>query len=216
MVGLCADRSAALEIAGRLTSGGFSALVLGRGDIETDERRFFVRRFRLGEEGLDAEDRKKQALTVSFSRIGLLLLVSRITTQISTETEKKRSFSLTRAVVSGGLVMTSEKKTVREVQKDSSERVLYLYSHGVKTVVFGESDLVYAETGLPLQLSAAANFTSLITELRKRSAGARFDDRLLSRAGQVRVLGPTLTPGEHIDIAVTLLARMFGQKLSEL
>jgi hypothetical protein len=40
-----------------------------------------------------------------------------------------------------------------------------------------------------------------------RCPAAVYDDRLLNRAGQTRLLGPLLTPEANLDLAVEILAR---------
>lgn len=43
--------------------------------------------------------------------------------------------------------------------------------------------------------------------VRRLAAQARYDDRLLQRAGQARMLGPALNPESHLDLACEILAR---------
>ena len=71
-----------------------------------------------------------------------------------------------------------------------------------------ESALTYESFGPRRQPTRAANFAALLAELRRRCTAAVFDERLLTRAGQARVLGPALPPDEHLDVAVTLLERV--------
>lgn len=68
--------------------------------------------------------------------------------------------------------------------------------------------LTYESFGPRRQPSRAANFAVLVAELRRRCPAAVYDERLLTRAGQARVLGPALSPGEHRDVAITLLVRV--------
>jgi hypothetical protein len=62
--------------------------------------------------------------------------------------------------------------------------------------------------GAALQQTRQANFSYLLEELRRHRADARYDDRLLTRAGQVQLLGPSLSPEQYLDIATSLLAKL--------
>jgi hypothetical protein len=47
----------------------------------------------------------------------------------------------------------------------------------------------------------------LISELRRLSPRASYDDRLLKRVGLARLLGPALDPETNLDLAAEILAR---------
>ena len=57
-----------------------------------------------------------------------------------------------------------------------------------------------------MKLTRELNFAYLISELRRFCPGAKYDDRLLNRVGQVRLLGPTLNPETNLDLAIDILA----------
>jgi hypothetical protein len=57
--------------------------------------------------------------------------------------------------------------------------------------------------------SGEMNFNYLVAELRQRCPSAFYDDRLLRRAEQVKLLGPLLNPDNHLDLAVEILAKGF-------
>ncbi len=57
-----------------------------------------------------------------------------------------------------------------------------------------------------MQQSRALNLQLLLTELRRLAPQARYDDRLMRRAAQAQLLGPGLSPEEHLGIASGLLA----------
>ncbi|HVT14839.1 MAG TPA: hypothetical protein VHQ90_01495 [Thermoanaerobaculia bacterium] len=46
-----------------------------------------------------------------------------------------------------------------------------------------------------------------MAELRRRCAQAVYDARLAKRGGQAQLLGPTLAPQRHLDVAISVLAR---------
>ena len=51
------------------------------------------------------------------------------------------------------------------------------------------------------------NFADFVSRLRECCPGAQYDERLLTRAGQAALLGPTLNPEEHLSVATALLAK---------
>jgi hypothetical protein len=67
--------------------------------------------------------------------------------------------------------------------------------------------MTYDGLGAAMKLSRELNFTYLISELRRLSPGAAYDDRLLKRVGQTRLLGPALNPETNLDLAAEILAR---------
>jgi hypothetical protein len=207
----CRDREAADKIAERLASGGFDAIVLDQDEIETESAQFIVRKFRLDDEALDVESVNGQHLTVDYRSIDLLLRGTGIVGKTETETSKERKFSLGRAVLSGGLVMSRTKKVTREIKTEEREGFFNLYSGSLPILVFRESALVYDSPGFALKPSRTANFAHLLSELRQRQPGAAFDDRLLRRAEQAALLGPLLSPEEFLSVATSLLAKVLRQ-----
>ncbi|HMK48899.1 MAG TPA: hypothetical protein VK435_02510, partial [Thermodesulfovibrionales bacterium] len=88
------------------------------------------------------------------------------------------------------------------------EEFLHLYySESATPLVFIESSLQYDSLGSSIQPSRNANFAFLLSELRRRCAKAVYDDRLVNKAGQSRLLGPRFDPERHLDLAITLLSR---------
>lgn len=81
---------------------------------------------------------------------------------------------------------------------------------GVPTLVFAESSLRHASMDAGLQPTRSANFARTVQQLRQVCTRATYEDRLLSRAQQIRMLGMTLHPETHLDVAIALLARARG------
>jgi hypothetical protein len=74
-------------------------------------------------------------------------------------------------------------------------------------VVFTETDLQFASTPGTMEPTRAGNFARVVHTLRDACKRATYDDRLLTRGGQKSILGPTLRPENHLDIAIALLTR---------
>jgi len=211
VVASCQDREAAERIAASLTSGGFDAILLDQDEIEAGSAQFIVRKFRLDDEMLYVESGEGLNLTVDYRSIDLLLHGTSIAVKTESETLKKRKFSLGRAVLSGGLVMSRTNKITREIKNEEREGFFNLYSGSLPALVFRESYLMYDSPGFALKPTRVANFAYLIDELRQRQPDAAFDDRLLRRAEQASLLGPLLSPEEFLNVAILLLAKLIRQ-----
>ena len=196
------------ELIARLRAGGFHAVLLKEDDVESEAARFVVRRFRLNPDALIVESRPEESLKVDYSSIRLLLRGTSISQTISTETMKEKKFNPGMALLTGGLKMTKTTEKITESTTQIREGFFHLYTGEQQTFVFREGGLFYDSLGTALQATRQANFSYLITGLRRLSPGAFYDDRLLSRAGQVQLLGPLLSPEKHLDIATSLLAKM--------
>ena len=106
-------------------------------------------------------------------------------------------------------------KTVREVTTQQREGFFSLYAGEGPPLFFNENVLAYETLGPALRLSRGANFLYLLAELRRRCPGAVYDERLVNRAGQATLLGPSLTPEEHLVVATALLAKVLRAERKE-
>lgn len=198
------------ELITRLRARGFHAVLLKDDDVESEAARFVVRKFRLNADALIVESRTEENLDVDYSSIRLLLRGTSIAQTTLTETVKEKKFNPGMALITGGLKMTRTTEKILESTTQTREGFFHLYAGEQQTFIFREGGLVYNSLGAALQPTRQANFSYLITELRRLSPEAFYDDRLLSRAGQVQLLGPSLSPEKHLDIATSLLAKLLA------
>lgn len=212
VVGVFAELEQAAALAGQLESGGFSAAVLSAGELETEAGQWSIRRFGLNEHDLRVESVDGQNRTLAYQDIDLILRGTGISSSTSTETTKQRKFDPGAAVLSGGLKMTKLTKTTREVTKEEREGFFTLYAANIPTLLFRENSLVYDALGSARGLSRSANFAQLTAEMRRRCPAALYDDRLLNRAGSAALLGPSLSPEEHLVVATALLAKALRKR----
>jgi hypothetical protein len=208
VVAVFAEHEKAAQLAGRLRSGGFNSAVLTAVEIEAESRHRIVKKFTLGERDLGLETAGGGSLIIAYGDVELILRGTQIGHTTEIQTSKERSLSLGRAVITGGMMISKTKKTVREVNTQQREGFFSLYARGAPSLVFRETALFYETLGPALKLSGAANFLFLLNELRRRCPGARYDERLLNRPGQVALLGPSLDPEKHLGVATALLAKV--------
>jgi hypothetical protein len=200
------ERPAAEAYAEELRSRGFAVLVLPPEAVETEKDRFLVRSFELGPDALTARSRQ-EGIEVPWPEVRLLLRGVVRMERKRTQTVQRRELSLGRAVMTGGLMVTKPvKETKSEVQVEN-EGFVHLYPAAGPPLVFRQTDLNYAGLGSGLQPSMAANFARLVAALREASPRAVYDERLATQPGQARLLGPSLPPASHLDVAVSLLSR---------
>ncbi len=201
------DKSDADKKAEQLRAAGISPLLLSQDEIETDETRISARTFLLMDTGLVIGTRTGKEVRMAYSDVSLIIRGTRITHTTSTQTEKSRKFAPDLAIMSGGLMMTKSSKVTSRSITDVRDGFFNLYAANLPPVAFLEPNVLYDSLGQALQPTRTANFVRLLEEIKQRCTAALFDDRLVNRPGQVRLLGPLFTPEEHLDIAISVLAR---------
>src|SRR5262249_22502996 len=143
---------------------------------------------------------------VPYAGVELMLRGVRILTHRPEAPPPKRKLSLTRAAISGGLLVTKVVQPPRPPATEERQGFLHLYLPGLPPLAWRETEVHYGARGGPLPPSRHANFAQVVAELRRRCPGAAYDDRLANRTGQAQLLGPTLSAAEHLDVAISVLA----------
>jgi len=192
---------------GRLRANGISPILLTPEDVETDARRFLVRSFELGSQGITVTSRRGDTSEISYRDLDLFLRGVRVDERTELKTTEQRKFSMGRALLTQGLMMT---KTVRKTDKVTSvarEEFFHLYADGRPPLVFRSGALDYRSFGPALQPSVQANFTLLVERMRQVLPAVPYSERLANRQSRARILGPGLTDN-HLDVAISLLARV--------
>lgn len=91
---------------------------------------------------------------------------------------------------------------------DTVERFVHVYADGHPVLVLTESSLRYAaQRDGVMDPTRRANFSRVVRHLKAACEQATWDQRLQRRLAQSRVLGPTLRPERHLDVAIDLLTR---------
>lgn len=200
-----AEDSSAEGLVGKLEQAGFASFSV---DSETvaEQPTFVVKRFVLGEQGIKLEDNRGRKGSILFRNIRFLLPASSIAGQTEVKTVSERKFSMGKTLMAGGVPMTKKVKRQEVVSNEERERVLYLGT-AKSRLLFPQNGMSYDGLGDDLKPSREMNFNFLVAELRRRCGKANYDERLLNRANQARVLGPLLPPETNLDLAVEILAR---------
>jgi hypothetical protein len=201
-----ADSQQALALSKKLNQNGIATVVVDAAEV-LSTRYFIVRRFELNESSLRIETGDRQRAEISYGEINLLLPGTSIARSSEKQTVVKRKLSLGKTILSGGIPMSKKVEHEKEVSTEERRKVLYLYTSKQPPILFSQNGMTYDGLGAAMKLSRELNFTYLISELRRLSPGAIYDDRLLKRVGQVRLLGPALNPETNLDLAAEILAR---------
>lgn len=202
-----ADEQQAMALATKLEQRGISTMVVDAAAVRSRAGRFIVRRFELGKWSLRIETGDGKCADIPYDEIDLLLPGASTTGYSETKTVTERKLSVGKTLLSGGIPMTKKVERQEEVMTEERRKVLYLYAGNRSPVDFSQDGMTYDGLGADMKLSRELNFAYLISELRRLSPAAVYDDRLMNRLGQVRLLGPAQNPEANLDLAAEILAR---------
>src|SRR5258708_23505892 len=101
-----------------------------------------------------------------------------------------RKLSLSRAALTGGLILTKPVQPARQRAIEERQGFLHLYGRGLPPLVWRESELLYPSLGGGLHPSRAANFAPAVSELRPPCPPAGSDAPPARRPGQGQLPGP--------------------------
>jgi hypothetical protein len=202
-----ADLQQALALERKLTQRGIVTMVVDAMGVRGKGGHSDVRRFVLGGWSLQIETSDGQGTEILYEDIEIILPCTSIIERSETKTVTERKISIGKTLLSGGIPMMKKVERKEEVKTEEREKVLFLYAGNRPPVVFRQNAMAYDGLGTAMKMSREMNFTYLMSELRRLASGAVYDERLLNRAGQVRLLGPALNPESFLYLAVEILSR---------
>ncbi len=202
-----ADQQQAREMAGKVSRDGIKALIVDATEVRMRSGFFIVRRFKFEGRVLKIETHNGQRETLPYAEMELLLTGTSVVGYSETKTIVEKKFSMGKTLLFGGIPMTKKVERQEEVSREESEQLLYLYAHDRPTAIFSLNGMNYDGFGAEMKLSRKLNFSHLISQLRQHAPCAAFDDRLLKRVNQTRLLGPAQGREASLDLAAEILAR---------
>jgi hypothetical protein len=202
-----ADQQQARALAEKLSRDGIKALTVDAGAVRQRDPFFIVRRFLFGEQALKIEAQNGQQGSLPYAEMELFLIGTSITGMNTTKTVVEKKFSMGKTLIAGGIPMTKKVERRETVSSEESEQILYLFAHNRPAALFSLNGVNYDGFGAEMKLSRKLNFSHLIDQLRLHAPGAAFDDRLLNRGSQTRLLGPAQGRGAGLDLAAEILAQ---------
>lgn len=202
-----ADQQQARALSEKISRSGIKSLIVDAATVRLRSCFFIVRRFKFEDHVLKIEDHNGQQETFSYAEMELFITGISVVGFSETKNIVEKKFSLGKTLLAGGIPMTKKVERQEEVLSEESEQILYLYAHDRPTAVFRLNGMNYDGFGAEMKLSRKLNFSHLISQLRLHAPSAAFDDRLLNRSNQVRLLGPAQGREASLDLAAEILAR---------
>jgi hypothetical protein len=202
-----ADQQQAREVAEKVDRVGIKALIVDATAASLQRCFFIVRRFKFEDHALKIEAHNGQQETLPYAEMELILTGISVVGFSETKTIVEKKFSVGKTLLAGGIPMTKKVKRQEEVSNEESDQILYLYAHDRPAAVFSLNGMNYDGFGTEMKLTQKLNFSHLISQLQLHAPGAAFDDRLLNRNGQVRLLGPAQGIQANLDLAAEILAQ---------
>ena len=200
----------------RLIASGFPAFSRDVSAVQQSPVWTAARGFSLSAEGIRWHPSGVgEPFPMRWSDIHLIVRGTRVTVTESVETVKQKSFSVTRAVATSGIVRNKTVKTEQSRTEQQREGFIHVYERGGRVAIIGEQSMDYAGLGDLLERSRSSNFLVLLKVIRQRAPGADIDERLLTHAGQANVLSGRLDPSSYLKLASGLIAGALHLGLSD-
>ena len=151
------------------------------------------------------------------SLAGILALVraNHLTRSEETFVERKRSISIGRAALTGGLLATKTSRVEKRRVVDEREPVLYVFRQDAEPWLLASTQMRYDGLGPEMKISKVENFEVLVRTLRERAPLATYDARLLAvRAGTTVVDSSATRTSTSSAAALDLLAHLVALSLA--
>ncbi|HYQ47482.1 MAG TPA: hypothetical protein VEP69_00325 [Thermodesulfovibrionales bacterium] len=206
VVACLADRQQARDLVINLRRAGISSCLVDASAVCGKVCSFIVRRFELGMSSLYIEAGDGESLSIPYEEIRLFLPAMDISGHAEKKMVTERKLSLGKTLLSGGIPMTKKVSHEEEAQSEERRKLLYIFGGGMRPAVFGQDGMTYDGFGPEMKPSRELNFAALLGKLRERAAHAMLDERLLTRLGQIKLLGPAQNAANGLDLAAAVLA----------
>jgi hypothetical protein len=187
------DAQLARDLVATLRGRGHGAVACDGDAVTRGEDMFSPRGFAFEEHALVSEGPAGEPASFAWGDVLALVVATHVRSEATTVETSKKSFSLGRAAMSGGLLLNKTTKKTEHRTHEEREPVLYmLHRQGQAHWLLAESRLRYAGLGPRRGPAAHDNFKTLLEMLRRQLPGALYDDRLLTQkraAGSLQMLG---------------------------
>jgi len=207
-----ADRQQAELTRQQLQESGFETFVVDVHAALNERPVFIVRSFAFQDDCLRVCDSENRTVSIAYKEIRLMLPSSRTLLQAEVQTVTERKFSVGKSLMAGGIPMTKKVTRKETVSEENREQALYLCNKNRARVVCSQNTMSYQGFANAMKPSREMNYTLFVSKMRHRSPAAVYDDRLMKRAEQVKLLGPMLDPDLYLDLAVDILATSVGTR----
>jgi hypothetical protein len=215
-----ADPAPAQSLLQKIRARGHGAVGLDASAVIGAGAMISMRRFTLGPDALTLPDAPGQELAYG-DILGIFRAMHTTHTQSRTETTTKK-FSPTRALLTGGALMSRTVKGEEKSQSTEREQVAYLFrASGETPWILRERGTNYGGLGKDLGPSSAQNFLTMIGKLRALAPRAEYSERLMtairlptrvSHKGGVGGESTSVTSASGVDLMAHVMATWVGMK----
>jgi len=196
------DRLAA--ISERLDELGFITLVCDPRLAPTDADRVLAKAFRFETDQLVIVDGGGGEHDLPWAAIEAIQRGTRTHTQKIEEKTVTHKFDATRAVLSGGLILTKKQEIVTVRQTETAEPFAMVQrGDGEPDVMLYERGMDYRALGRDMQPSSRANLEALVRRIRAAAPAAIYDERV-ARPGFLTALPSSSV--DPVDVALHLVS----------
>jgi hypothetical protein len=206
ILAVLADPAAAATTAAALTAVGVEVSTIDVATTGASIGDFAVRRFEFGPTALSLDTRDGRTAEVPYASVDAIVLACAIVRTEHAEVVRQRRVSPGLSVLTGGLMNSRTRETTQRQVHVDSEEIAFVFAGDAEAYRFGEASLVFQGLGDAIQPARTANYQYMLAQLRQRCPGARVDERLRKRAQQTQLLGRVLSPDDHLELAVALVA----------
>lgn len=183
---------------------GYATVALDPAVVPRDDERIVARTLELGPHSFTAVDAAGARHECPLIAVDLILRGVRVSATREVTTTSERKFSVGKALLTGGLMMTNKVKTTHVKNTESREHVVLVHRNdGAPDVALLERHLDYRFLGGEMQPSSFQNLELTLARLRSLSPSAIVDDRA-TRPGFVS--GLPQTSADPVDLALYLVA----------
>lgn len=175
-----ADGARAEALAAKLAQRGQKALAFDLSQVIASEDMHQVRGFRIEPDALVSESQNGTSERLPWGEVRCAVKAVHHVSAESVQTTRERKFSVGRALMTQGVMMTKE--TVREAASAVAQRepVLYLFRKAGGPWLLTETQGRYAALGPLVRPTRLENFNTLLRLVRERLPGVPWDERLVS------------------------------------
>ncbi len=173
------DAQRAKSLGAAMLSRGHQVVGLDLAQLPPADAQVRVRDFRLEPDALVSVAPNGAEQRLPWADVLGLVHAAHARSDQSVEVTRERKFSVGRAVMSQGLLVTKAVATERTTASTEREPVVYVFHRGAAPWLLTESHLRYAGLGSALRPTRLENFAALLQAVRTAAPGAPYDARLL-------------------------------------
>lgn len=206
------DRARALELLGKLRSRGHDAVACDAAAVVAAASMVHVRSFRFEAEAFVVTTPEAVEHRIAWVEIIAIVRAMHRTRTEEVSKTSERSFSLGRAALSGGVLLTKQMTRTTKQTNEEREQVLYVFRRGGVPVLVTLSRARYEGLGAELRAVQIENFATLIGMLREHAPDAAFDERLIGPRPAIERIraqpggGSSASSSDGIDLFAHVIA----------